>query len=72
MHTLKNSAHIRTSRNVKSFRSCRHATGELPVDLDQGRMALEGERLAIRVLRQIWLAQQWNEHPVRSRPTKAR
>ena len=74
MHTLKNSAHIRTSRNVKSFCSCRHATGEPSADLDQGRMALEGERLSIRVLRRIWLARKWNKHQVRvcSRQTKAR
>ena len=72
MHILKNSTHIRTSRNIKSFRSCRHVTGDLSVNLDRGKTALEDERLAQREARQLWFAQQWRQHPMRSRRAKPR
>ncbi len=67
MLTLKESSHIRTSRNIKSFCSCRHATGVSLVHRDQGRIALGEEKLARKEIERLWRAEQWCKHPVRSR-----
>lgn len=72
MLTLKSSAHIRRSRNIKGFRSCRHATGVSLAHLDRGRISLEEERLPLREARRRWLAKNWSEHPARSRQMKVR
>jgi hypothetical protein len=46
MLTLKSFRHIRTSRNIKGFWLCQHATGESLAHLDAQRMAREEARLA--------------------------
>ena len=85
MLTLRTMKHIRPSPNIKSFRSCGHATGERCVGHDGARIASEEERLAAREARRLWLDEQWSEHfqraagpsrvlppSARSRQTKAR
>lgn len=62
MLTLRNSRHIRTMRHAKSFRSCPNATGVSMAHLDRARIAREGERLAQREARRLWLAELWGEH----------
>jgi len=62
MLTPKSTGHIRTSRNVKSFRSCRHMTGVRMIGVELGQIAVENERLAGRERRRRWLAEQWREH----------
>lgn len=59
MLTMRSMKHVRTSRNIKSFHSCPHATGISLAHLDAARLALEAERLANRERRRLWLAQQW-------------
>ena len=69
---------VKTSRHVKSFRSCRHATGRSLDHLDAQRIAREAERLAAREAWQLWLEEQWNHHfegaagPLRTLPPSAR
>jgi len=46
--TLKSAAHIRTARQIKSFRSGRISTGVAMEALDRGRIRFEYERLACR------------------------
>jgi len=78
MLTLRSIKHVRTSRNIKSFRSCPHATGVSMSHLDRARLAREKERLAAREERRVWLAEQWREHferaagPSRVLPPSAR
>lgn len=72
MLTLKSSAHIRTIRHSKSFRSCPNATGILMTHLERQRIAREEQRLASREARRVWLERQWSEHLERSWQTKAR
>jgi len=52
----KSLAHIRTSKHVKSFRSCPTATGESMAHLDKGRIVREEDRLAKRQERRRRLA----------------
>jgi|GEM_PF-1647302 len=54
MPALKTSTIIRTSRNIKSFRSCRYATGSRQKHLDQGRVLFEEGRRICREVR--WLS----------------
>ena len=78
MITLKNSAHISTSRNIKGFRSCQHATGVSLAHLDVERLASKEERLASREMRRLRLDEQWRKHferaavPLRVLPPSAR
>ena len=78
MLTLKTSAHIRTMKHIKSFRSGPTATGVSMTHLDRGRILLEEERLASREARRLWLNQEWSEHfervcgPLRVLPPSAR
>jgi len=72
MLTLKSSTHIRRSRNIKGFRSCRHTTGVSLAHLDRGGISLEEERLPLSEARRLWLAKNWSEHSARSRQTKVR
>jgi len=72
MLTLKSSPHIRTSKNIKSFRSCQTSTGLSMSHVDDQRACREEMALANRTLRCSRLAQQWNEHWERSRLTKTR
>ena len=62
MLTLKSSAHIPTSRLIKSFRSCQSSTGLSLRHLEAGRIDQERIRLADRRQRRIWLERQWSEH----------
>ena len=62
MLTLKSSRHIRTTRNIKGFRSCQHATGESLADLDAQRIAREEARLAARAARRLRLEEEWDKH----------
>jgi len=78
MLTLRSMRHTRTSRNIKSFRSCRQNTGEPCVREDQTRIAREGKRLGAREAQRRWLADQWAGHfeavagPLRALPPSAR
>lgn len=78
MLTLKTSAHIRTIRHSKSFRSCPNATGVSMAHLDLRRILLEEKRLAWREGRRLWRNQEWSEHlerlsgPLRVLPPSAR
>lgn len=78
MLTIKSMKQIRTSRNVRSFRSCPHATGVSVAHHDNRRLTREEERLMAREARRLWLDEQWREHferaagPLRALPPSAR
>lgn len=55
MITVKGVSHIRTSRNIKGFRSGKHATRLSLAYLNGARAAGETERLVLREARRIWL-----------------
>lgn len=48
MLKLKSLAHIRTSRTIKGFRSCKHFTAFSLTHFEPGRIAFEEERIGIR------------------------
>lgn len=58
MLALKGTAHIRTMRQRKSFRSSRNATGVSLIPLDRGRIQFECERLAYRERCRRWFNKQ--------------
>jgi hypothetical protein len=60
MLTLKGAAHMRTARQIKSFRSGGTSTGVSPARLDRGRILFEYERLICRERRRRWFSQQWS------------
>ena len=62
MLTLTGLKHIRTSRNVKGFRSCPQATGVSLATGDAARLAREEERLLAREARRLWLEEQGTGH----------
>lgn len=70
--TFKGMKHVRTSRNVKGFRSCPQATGVSPARLDAARLAREEERLLAREARRLWLEDQWTRHFEAAVPPLAR
>jgi len=78
MLTQRTSAHISTSKNIKSFRSCLHSTGPSMAHVDRTRIRREDERLRERKARRLWLARQWSKHyghvagPMRVLPPSAR
>jgi hypothetical protein len=78
MLTLKTSAHIQTSRNIKSFCSCPSSTGLFMGHLEARRQYAQEIRLAHRQLRRLWLEEQWSGHferaagPLRVLPPSAR
>jgi len=79
MLTLKGMKHVRSSRNVKGFRSCPQATGVSQVPLlvmentsDAARLAREEERLLAREARRLWLEDQWTRHFEAAVPPLAR
>ena len=78
MLTVKSMKQICTSRNVKSFRSCPHATGVSAAHHDKRRLTREEEALMAREGRRLWLEEQWREHferaagPLRVLPPSAR
>jgi hypothetical protein len=67
MLALKSSGHIRTSRNIRGFRSGKHATGVLLVHFDGARIEFEKEKFALRETRRLWLAKQLSKRPARCR-----
>ena len=78
MLTAKTSRQVRTTRNIKSFRSSRPATGDSLIHADRARTTREQERLAAREQDRLWLAEQWGRHferaagPARVLPPSAR
>jgi len=78
MLTMKSMKQIRTSRNVRIFRACRHATGLSAADHDKPRLIGEERALILREARRLWLNEQWGEHferaagPLRVLPPAAR
>jgi len=78
MLTLRGMKHIQTSRSIRGFRSCRHATGVSRAHVEQASITLEEERLDGREARRVWLDKQWKEHfeyvagPLRMLPPSAR
>jgi hypothetical protein len=55
MTDLKNCNQIRTSRNIKSFRSCLHSTAVPLARLDKGRICLGEEKRLWSNQRALWL-----------------
>ena len=78
MLTIKSIKQIPTSRNVRSFRACMHATGGLAIDHEKSRLVGEERALVLREARRLWLDEQWREHfgraagPLRVLPPSAR
>ena len=62
MLALQTSGHVRSRRNIKSFRAHGHSAGLSSAHLDRARTALEEEGLAARQARRKRLAGQWDEH----------
>ena len=60
MLTLRTSDHLRTSRNVRGFRSCGHLTGAQARDPDRGPVLHEENRRLRRQARRAWLERQWD------------
>ena len=50
---------IRTSSEIKSYRSIRHATGAPLAHCDSGRMKLAEEKRLAKMDRDIWLAEEY-------------
>jgi len=59
MITIKGANHLRTMRNVKSYRSCPTATGLPMLGLELSRICREEVALVNRELRRQWLAEAW-------------
>ncbi len=55
MSTLKNCYQIRTSRNIKGFRSCVHATATPLLCLDKGRISVGEAKRLWSSDRELWL-----------------
>ncbi len=79
MLTTKGMKHVRTSRNVKGFRSCPQAMGVSQAPLlvmgntsDAARLAREEERLVAREARRLWIEDQWTRHFEAAVPPLAR
>lgn len=70
MLTLRGMKHIRTGRNIKSFRSCPPATGVSMSHLDVERIARGEERMAGAEARRAWLDNRWSENLKRMARTK--
>ena len=62
MLTLRTSGHIRSRRNIRSFRAIRNSAGSSSACLDRARLAREKKRLAARETRRGRLTRQWDEH----------
>ena len=78
MLTMKSMKQMRTSRNVRSFRACLHATGPSAAEHDKTRLIGEERALMVREARRLWLDEQWLAHferaagPLRVLPPAAR
>ena len=64
MLSIKTSSHIRTMRNIKSYRSGHASTGVSMSHEDRGMIFREEERLLQRNERRRWLISQWNTFPI--------
>lgn len=62
MLTLRGMKHIRTSRNIKGFRSSPNATGVSMSHLDVERIARGEGRMAWAEARRAWLDNRWSEN----------
>lgn len=62
MLTIKSSAHLRTNRHRRSFRSCPSSTGVPALRVEAGGHLQERIGLANRVSRRIWLEELWSAH----------
>lgn len=62
MITAKGRLAIRTSRNIRGHRSCRHSVGEDSRHVEAIRLALEEERLRARQLCHGRTAGEWARH----------
>jgi hypothetical protein len=71
MLMMKCSSHIRTSRNIKSFHSCRSSTGLPTVHIDFQRVCMQDSALASRKTGFSLLASQLEEYMKRSRPGRS-
>ncbi len=62
MLTIKSSAHLRTNRHRRSFRSCPSSTALPAWSVEAGRDLQERIGLANRESRRIWLEALWRAH----------
>jgi hypothetical protein len=62
MMTPGDSVHIRTQRDIRSFRLCLHSTGEPMTHVEVQRLAHEAKRSAAREAQRRRQAKEWNEH----------
>ena len=62
MLTLRGSAHIRTSRNIKGLHACSTSTGFSLFHLHAWQMSRESASLKTRELRRALIAHLWREH----------
>ena len=62
MLNIKSSAHLRTNRHRRSFRSCPGSTGVPAWRVEAGRHLQERIGLANRESRRIWLEELWSAH----------
>ena len=67
MLTLRSSAHIRTSRNIKGLHACSTSTGFSLFHLHAWHMSRESAALKNRELHRALIAHLWNEHMERCR-----
>lgn len=56
---IKTMKHIRTNRNIRSFRSCPHAVGLSMIQLERNGIEVENDRLVTRQTRRYWLDMQY-------------
>jgi hypothetical protein len=62
MITVSGNQTIRTSRNIKGYRSCNHSVGEDLGHVEDSRLALEQKRLGNRVRHNDWAVHEWLSH----------
>lgn len=67
MLTLRGSAHIRTSRNIKGLHACPTSTGLSMFHLQAWHMFREDAALQAREVRRALIANLWREHMERCR-----
>ena len=62
MLTIQSSAHLRTNRHRRSFRTCPSSTGVPALRVEAGRHLQERIGLANRKSRRMWLEELWSAH----------
>ena len=62
MLAIKGMKQVRTSRNVRSFHSCLHATGISVAGHDKPRLIREERALILPKAWRVWLDEQWLKH----------